>query len=183
MPEEPPLSSSSEEHTLRVQQHFVRRQQAVLGYVLSLEPRLHDAQEIVQEVFLTVSRKAATWTEGTNFLAWACTIARYHTLDYQRKRARGAAQLDADVVDLVYAEVPEDAEAFERESAALRICLKHLAPRARELVRLRYHGGSTPEQIATRIGWTAASVRVALTRARTALRECLKGQLSLKESL
>lgn len=178
MSDEPLISPSPDEHTLRVQQHFVRRQQAVLGYVLSLEPRLSDAQEIVQEVFLTVSRKAATWTAGTNFLAWACTIARYHTLDYQRKRSRGAAQLDADVVDLVYADVLDDAEEFERETAALQQCLKRLAPRARELVRLRYHGGSTPEQIATRIGWTAASVRVALTRARAALRECLRGQLS-----
>lgn len=182
MSDEASISPSPDEHTLRVQQHFVRRQQAVLGYVSSLEPRLSDAQEIVQEVFLTVSRKAATWTEGTNFLAWACTIARYHTLDYQRKRSRGAAQLDDDVVDLVYADVPDDAEAFERESAALRNCLKQLAPRARELVRLRYHGGSTPEQIATRIGWTSASVRVALVRARAALRECMNGKLSLKEA-
>lgn len=181
MPEISPPSPSPDEHTLRVQQHFVRHQQAVLAYVLSLEPRLSDAQEIVQEVFVTVSRKAATWTEGTNFLAWACTIARYHTLDNQRKRGRGAAQLDDDVVDLVYADVPEDVEAFERESAALQNCLKQLAPRARELIRLRYHGGSTPQQIASRIGWTAASVRVALTRARAALRDCLRSQLPAKE--
>ena len=33
-------------HTLLVQQLFVRHQKAVLGYVLSLEPNLADAQDI-----------------------------------------------------------------------------------------------------------------------------------------
>jgi DNA-directed RNA polymerase specialized sigma24 family protein len=34
-----------------------------------------------------------------------------------------------------------------------------------------------PEQIAEAVGWTANAVRVALTRARTFLRECMEQQL------
>jgi DNA-directed RNA polymerase specialized sigma24 family protein len=35
-----------------------------------------------------------------------------------------------------------------------------------------------PEQIATGIGWTVNAVRVALTRARGMLRECMEKQLN-----
>jgi len=70
------FSDTSNGHELHVQQLFVRHQQTVLGYVLSIEPSFADAQDIAQEVFPAVSRKARTWSAGTNFLAWVCTVAR-----------------------------------------------------------------------------------------------------------
>ena len=66
-----------DDHTLQVQTLFVQHQLAVMAYVLSLEPGIHDAEEIVQETFVTASRKASTWTAGTNFFAWACAIPRF----------------------------------------------------------------------------------------------------------
>lgn len=172
LPEPPP------EHTLHVQQLFVRHQQAVLAYVLSIEPNLADAQDIVQEVFLVVTRKAATWTAGTNFLAWACTIARYETLRFQRASTRRVARLDEDVVELLHGAVENDERSHETRLAALRQCLSRLAPRARELITRRYHQGEMPERIAPAIGWSVNAVRVALTRARQALRRCLEQQLA-----
>lgn len=162
-----------DDHTLAVQTLFVQHQQAVLAYVLSLEPDLHDAQEIVQETFVTASRKAATFAAGTNFLAWVCAIARFKTLHYQRTRSRRNARLAEDVVELLAQDDEGDLAAFQSQVTALRRCLRELAPKARELVNLRYHAGKLPEQIADEVGWTANSVRVALTRARNALRDCL----------
>ena len=137
-----------------------------------------EAEEIVQEVFLVVSRKAQTWSAGTDFLAWACTVARYETLHFQRTHARRTARLDEDVIELLYATEPVDESAWQHRVEALRRCLGRLAPRAKELVWRRYHGAQMPEQIATGIGWTVNSVRVALTRARGVLRECLEKQLN-----
>ncbi len=167
-------SQTPDPHTLHVQQLFVRHQQAVLGYVLSIEPNLADAQDIVQEVFLTVSRKASTWREGTNFLPWACTVARYETLMFQRSRARRVGRLDEDVVELLHGEKSFDERQFQGQLDALQTCLGRLAPRARELVLRRYHGAQMPEQIAPVVGWSVNSVRVALTRAREVLRECME---------
>ena len=164
-------------HALHVQQLFVRHQQTVLGYVLSIEPNFADAQDIVQQVFLAVSRKAQTWTAGTDFLAWVCTVARYETLHFQRTRARRTGRLDEDVIELLHADQAVDESEWQDRVDALRRCLGHLAPRAKELVRRRYHGAQMPEQIATAIGWTVNAVRVALTRARGALRACMEKQL------
>jgi len=170
-------SDTSNDHALHVQQLFVRHQQTVLGYVLSIEPNFADAQDIVQQVFLAVSRKAQTWSAGTDFLAWVCTVARYETLHFQRTRGRRAARLDEDVIELVYADEAVDESEWQQRVDALRRCLGRLAPRAEELVWRRYHGAQLPGEIATAIGWTVNAVRVALTRARNALRECMERQL------
>jgi RNA polymerase sigma-70 factor (ECF subfamily) len=167
-----------EDHTLYVQQLFVQHQQAVLGYVLSIEPNFADAQDIVQEVFLAVSRKAQTWSAGTDFFAWVCTVARYETLQFQRTRSRRTARLDENVIELLYSAEAVDEAEWQHRVDVLRRCLDRLAPRARELVRRRYHGAQMPEQIAKGIGWTVNAVRVALTRARGVLRECMEQRLS-----
>ncbi len=173
---------SIEQHRLHVQQLFIRHQQALLSFVHSIEPNSADAQDIVQEVFLAVSKKAATWSTGTNFHAWICTVARYEVLNFQRARARRAARLDQDVVELVCAESPPDLEEFEHRVSLVRKCLDRLSPKARKLILLRYHNALMPEAIASTVGWTVNSVRVALTRSRQILRECLERQLSLEKA-
>ncbi len=168
-------------HTFQVQQLFIRHQQVVLGYVLSREPNFADAQDIVQEVFMTISKKADTWTLGTDFLAWVCTVARYEVLHFQRTRARRNARLEQDVLELIDIENEMDIAMFQQRVAALQNCLEKLAPRARELVIRRYHQSEMPEQIAPEVGWTVNSVRVALTRARQFLRDCMKQQTTINE--
>jgi RNA polymerase sigma-70 factor (ECF subfamily) len=173
--------SSRESHQLQVQQLFVRHQPALLAYVLSLEPSYADAQDIVQEVFLAVSRKADSWSAGTNFTAWVFAIARFEVLHFQRRRARAGRRLDEEVVELLQDTVGlPDVDDFERQLRMLQGCLQQLAPRARELILLRYHQGDKPEQIATIVGWSINAVRVALTRARQSLRRCLEKRWSLE---
>ncbi len=168
-----------DEHTLLVQQLFVKHQQALLAYVLSIVPNLSDAQDIVQAVFLVVTRKAATWTSGSNFIAWACAIARYEAMHHLRSAKSRGATLDHDVLDLLHSEEAVD-ERFTDQVAQLAECLQRLSPRASELILLRYHSGHMPEAIATSVQWSVNAVRVALTRARVALRECLERQQALE---
>ena len=174
-------SPTPSDHTLQVQRLFVQHQQVVLYYVLTIEPNLGDAQDIVQEAFLTVSRKAETYALGTNFPAWACTVARYNTLHFQRTRSRRVARLDDDVVELLYPTGGFDEDSFKHRMAALQGCMGKLAPRAYELVMLRYHNDQMPEQIAVTVGWSVNAVRVALSRSRQLLRECLDRRLAVNE--
>lgn len=169
------------EHTLQVQRLFVQHQQVVLYYVLTIEPNLGDAQDIVQETFLTVSRKAETYALGTNFPAWACTVARYQALQFQRSRARATARLDDDVLEMLYGGDSPPPEMLGHRTEALKGCLGKLAPKAADLIRRRYHLGQMPEDIAAVVGWTPNSVRVALTRARQTLRACVDRTLGPSE--
>ena len=94
-------------------------------------------------------------------------------MSFQRDRGRRNCRLAEDVVELLAEYMEEDFSMFQGRVSALRGCMKDLAPKAHELINLRYHAGLMPEQIAGEIDWTANAVRVALTRARDALRDCL----------
>jgi RNA polymerase sigma-70 factor (ECF subfamily) len=175
---EPPRSGdagAAAEKTMRVQQLFVKHQLSLRAFILSLEPNFTDAEDLLQEVFLVITRKANEFQEGTNFFAWACTIARYKLLELMRRRARSQA-LSEEVVEALCAVEPE--HAFDDSRVALlQQCLEQLAPKARQMMYLRYYGEHSPAQIARLVSWTPNAVRVALSRARAVLQECLERRL------
>jgi RNA polymerase sigma-70 factor (ECF subfamily) len=93
------------------------------------------------------------------------------------RRKVSAPALTEEALAALCDEVP-DAGYFEDRLSALRECLRGLAPRARELVWLRYHGELGSLEIATKLTWKEPAVRVALSKARTFLRECVQRQLA-----
>src|SRR4051812_14158334 len=164
------------EKTVRVQQLFVKHQLAVRAFILSLEPNFTDAEDLLQEVFLVITRKANDFQEGTNFFAWACTIARYKLLESIRRRSRSQV-LSEEVLESLCSVEPEP-HFDDSRLALLQQCLEQLAPKARQMMYLRYFGEHSPAQIARLVSWTPNAVRVALSRARTVLQECLERRIS-----
>ena len=75
---------SGGDSTVRVQQLFVRHQGIVKAFILSLQPGFADAEDVLQETFLVVTRRAADFHEGTNFVAWACSIAQLKLFEARR---------------------------------------------------------------------------------------------------
>jgi RNA polymerase sigma-70 factor, ECF subfamily len=165
------------DHHVIVQQLFVKNQSAIRAFILSLCPDFTEAEDILQEVFLTVTRKAGGFRLDSSFKAWAFTIARFKVLEAQRRwRRAGAVDLSEETIEALVASVPEE-DPFESQLQLVRKCLDGLAPRAREIVRLRYHGEHGPEEIARRLEWSCNAVNVALSKARALLRECVQRRL------
>jgi RNA polymerase sigma-70 factor, ECF subfamily len=168
------------EKTMRVQQLFVKHQLGLRAFILSLEPNFTDAEDLLQEVFLVVTRKANEFEEGTNFFAWGCTIARYKLMELLRRRARSQS-LSEEVIEALCASEPEH-HFDDSRLAILRGCLEQLAPKARQMMYLRYYGEHSPAQIARLVSWTPNAVRVALSRGRTVLQECLERRMRKEAS-
>jgi len=163
-------------HTVRVQQLFVKHQTGVKAFILSLQPNFNEADDILQEVFLVVTRKAGEFREGSNFMAWALTIARLKVLEFLRRHKADERVLSHHVVETLCAAVPEEGF-FEDRFALVRACLEKLAPRMQDVVRLRYFGERGPREIARLLSWTTNSVNVALSKARKLIQECVHRQL------
>jgi RNA polymerase sigma-70 factor (ECF subfamily) len=161
-------------HEIRVQQLFVRYQGQLRAYLLALRPDFALADDILQEVFLTVSSRAAEFDLNTSFLAWARAIARFKFLEACRQNSKPS--LTPEAVDSLTASCPETWASDER-LAALTQCLGKLAPRAQEIVRLRYLREHSPPEIAQLLSRTVNSISVALSKARLTLRECIERQL------
>lgn len=170
--------SSVTEHTTHVQQLFVQHGAAVKYFVLSLLPSPAEAEDVVQEVFLTVTAKAHDFEEGTNFKSWAFAIARFKVLEFLRARKRAPMTLSQETMELLADESSEDLfgedlHAMSKLNETLSQCLDKLPPKARRLVELVYQDGLKPGAVAEEVGWSAQSVYVALSRARTTLHECI----------
>jgi RNA polymerase sigma-70 factor (ECF subfamily) len=169
-------SDHPSDHTVRVQQLFVKNQSRLKGFILALQPDFSDAEDILQEVFLVITRKADQFAEGTNFMAWALSICRLKVFEAFRKQKTAAKQLSEEVMDSLCSTAPE--EIFEESrSAAVRVCMEKLAPNMQEIMRLRYFAEHGPTEIARLLSWTPNAVNVALSKARKLMHECVGRRL------
>jgi RNA polymerase sigma-70 factor (ECF subfamily) len=166
--------SQPSDHTLAVQGLFVQHHSALQVFILALVPDFNTAQDVLQETFLTITSKAHEFTPETNFLNWARAIARYKVL--QATSVRRGETLSATAMESLCAvEIPET---DDRRIETLNTCIEKLAPHARRVIELRYQGSHSPPEIARLIGWATKAVNVALSRARSALRDCVARKLA-----
>jgi RNA polymerase sigma-70 factor, ECF subfamily len=178
MHEDPP--TPEETHTAKVQGLFLQYQPAVRGYILAMIPDFSAADDVMQETFLTVTRKAATFEIGTSFPAWVKTIARFKALE--AIRSRRFESLSEEVLQALGAEPRELRADADERLALLRGCLDQLAPQARRSIDFRYQNDHLPPQIADLMGCTVQSVNVTLSRARAFLRDCVQSKMATNPS-
>lgn len=166
-------------HLHEVQCQFLKHSNRLRGFILGLLPDRIAADDVLQEVFLTVSAKATEFQSGTNFLAWARAIARLKVLEYRQRKFSAGGQLSDEAWDLLAQTAHEVDETWDARREALQKCLSELAPRAREVVHLRYSiERLSLEEVAQRMLWTVGSVKVALSRAKDVLWECVQRRLA-----
>ncbi len=166
-------------HTLQVQKLFVKHQRQLRAYVLALWPDSTVADDILQEVFLTVTQKAEQFQTGTDFTSWTRAIARFKAIEM--RRASGKFLVSEDVCEILATDCPTN-WADDHRLSALSRCMKTLAPKARELIQLRYVEELTPMEIAERLSRTVNSIGVALAKARVVLRDCMQRELTSGEA-
>ncbi|MEO7597838.1 MAG: sigma-70 family RNA polymerase sigma factor [Opitutus sp.] len=155
---------------------FVRNQARIRGFVLSLLGDVSVAEDVIQETFLVVQRKAAEFRPDSNFVAWVFQIARFQVMKAQEQHQREMSRFSDETLESLAASVPE--RPFdESKLSALPGCMAKLAPQARRIVDLFYEAEHRPSQIAQILNWNPTAVSVALCRARRFLRQCIEHQV------
>ena len=167
------------EHVAAVQVLFVNHLPAVRALILALWPDFDGANDIVQETFLTVTRKAADFKIGSDFAAWATTIARYKVKEAWKTKHRTFEVMSPEIIESLVSCMPA-ANERQGELAALSECMERLSPKARMIVKMRYEHSHSLSEIGRRIGWRAGSVHVALSRARMLLRDCVHAKVAVR---
>lgn len=131
------------------------------------------AEEIVQEVFLQVWRKAATFSpERGTFRAWVFQIAHYRVLNELRRRSR-QPQLEEDPEGLRLSAAPdpmpgpEELVTAEARRTEVREALEALPAAQRQAIQMAFVEGLTHEQVAN-------SLRLPLGTAKTRIRAGLR---------
>ena len=160
------------EATVRVQQLFVRYQSHLRSFVLALTGDFGITDDIVQEVFLTITAKAADFRPDASFRHWMLAIARFKVLESRRAAHRFSPR----VIESLAAALKPDAVGEDRLEPLLD-CLAEMPPKMRELVRLRYFSQHGPTELAAMLGRSISGVNTTLTKARDLLRECVQRKL------
>ncbi len=157
---------------------FVQHRDTLYGYVFALTRDHNAAEDILQDIGVSILTEAQRGTDPANFIPWARGLARHRVADHYRRqstRNRHEIHLEkfADAVDLAFSEqAPTPADNHCRLKL-LRECLDRLTDRVRTIIDLRYSGQKSIDEIASSLSWTPASIKVALSRARRALADCV----------
>ncbi len=144
------------------------------AFLVSLMPGSPDIGDVLQETNIVLWKSRSRYRPGSNFLAWAFTIARLEVLHYRtRAKRQRIVLLSDDLLELMAVETPDDLD-HEAYLRALESCKAKLPGKQRELIDVRYRPGYTLEAHARDTGRKASALRVALMRVRESLRECIE---------
>lgn len=155
---------------------------AVTGYINAVVTDPHLADDVLQEVALTLLRKFGEYDRSRPFIAWAMGVTKTAILSARRDRSRAWSRLQPTTIESLEQIWQEVLHTADARRDALNDCLRHISGRNRELLTLRYEASIEPQDIAVRLGMTAVSVRVALTRIRAALQICIEKHLSTSDA-
>ena len=158
---------------------FVLHQQHIHGYIRALVPNRHDAEEVLQETASVLWRKFDQFEPGSNFLAWALTVARYRVKEHQRKRP-SAIPFDEQFAEAVAEDTVAVSGRLSDMRDALAACLDKLKPRDRTLFQQRHASDAGVAELAREIGRPVSTVYNALARIRSSLLSCIERRLSLE---
>lgn len=133
-----------------------------------------DAQDAVQEAFVSAWRGLDRFRDGQAFGPWIMTIVTRRCLNMLRSRKRSRVD-DVDAGQLVdrTSVVEAGLERIERDRM-LAGALRHLAPQALAVVVLHYSEDLPCARIAQMLEMSESAVKVTLFRARAKLRDILK---------
>ena len=154
---------------------YARYASCVHGVCLATGP-IEDANDLVQEVFLSALRAIDQLEDPARLSAWLLTIARNRARDALRERGRSVPiDRSAPPEEFAARSAPAETETDgEDEARAVLAAIQSLPESYRETLVLRLVEGLTGPEIADRTGLTHGSVRVNLHRGMKLLRERLE---------
>ena len=141
------------------------------------------SEEVTQDVFLNVWRRAASYKSGRGkFTTWLFGIAHHRTIDELRKRTRGRRHSIENVDDFLNLESsdiqPADAAVANSEYATVRKALLDLPEAQRAVIEMSYFGGFTQAEISEKLdqplGTVKTRMRLGLKKLRAALASKLR---------
>jgi RNA polymerase sigma-70 factor (ECF subfamily) len=156
------------------EQLVVRHQPAMYRLALRMLTSSGDAEDVVQDVFITAWRQLPELRDDAAFVGWLYRVTTNRCLNVLRAR-KPTTELDQDTAISGRADVqPERAAEISGELAALHRALAVLPPTQRACWLLREAHGRSYDEIARIVGTSPTAVRGRIARARSQLAEAMR---------
>lgn len=175
----PRLMAAAQDGDRRAYETLLRQ---ATPYIRAVVRQVHAApdraEEVVQDVLLTVHRMRHTYDPSRPFRPWLAAIARRRSIDALRRRRRTEAH---EIFDAAAYETFADPAANKHEerpatAAGLDAAVASLPAQQREAVRLLKLRGLTLAEASAASGTSIAALKVNVHRAIKSLRKRMTGE-------
>ncbi len=159
-------------------QLYDRYRVIVFGLLMRILNNREEAEDVLQEVFLQVWRKADDFDEsrGRPF-TWLVTLGRSRGIDRLRTLASRERAAEAGAREVVEQVSDAATDAFKSEQRGLvNSALAQLPDEQKRPLMLAYFDGLTQSEIATRLGAPLGTVKTRMRTGLMRLRELLAGK-------
>jgi RNA polymerase sigma factor (sigma-70 family) len=149
----------------------------LFGVALRILGERSEAEDVLQEVFVTVWRKAADFDASrASPITWLVAITRNRAIDRLRatKSSRNMDPIDEANEIADSAPMADSALETAQDNARLHGCLDTLAADERTAMRGAFFDGNTYEDLAQRTGVPLATMKSRIRRAMIKLKSCLE---------
>lgn len=151
--------------------------------VHALVPSWHDAEDIIQEVRLQLWQEFENFQPGSDFPAWARTIARYSVRRHVTMSRRKPLLFSADVEDALMVNIAKTSKPqADRRLEILAKCVTRLSSEALGLLRRCYIEKKKIKDIAAELGRSLAGTYQSLFRVRRELLGCMREHLHREDN-
>jgi RNA polymerase sigma-70 factor (ECF subfamily) len=135
------------------------------------------AEDVTQEVFLEVWRKAARFDSDLGKgKTWVMTIAHRRAVDAVRRSESQRRQDHQAAPEEVSHDQPVEAVIQAEEHSGVRTCMETLTDLQLESVRLAYFNGYTYNEVATLLDKPLPTIKTRMRDGLIRLRDCLEGR-------
>ncbi|MBN1766175.1 MAG: sigma-70 family RNA polymerase sigma factor [Sedimentisphaerales bacterium] len=151
---------------------FTKHQKNIFFYILSLVSNHSDAEDILQETAGDMWKLFDRYQQGTNFLNWSLTIAKFRVLKFRRNQNKKLQILDDVLFQKLAEELPVRKDMEDRR-LALEGCLNRLGNSERILLRLHYEERQTYRSIAKKYHYPERRIYSMMSRIHMFLHDCI----------
>jgi len=150
----------------------------LFGVCLRILNDRSEAEDVLQDVYVTVWRKAATFDPGrASPITWMVAIARNRAIDRLRASAVSRRMEPIEAADGVGDPAPAAVERIEMAQQHQRLarCLEGLEARHSAAIRAAFLGGASYNKLAQRMSVPLGTMKSWIRRGLLKLRACLEG--------
>lgn len=143
----------------------------LMGFILKRVRNRHDAEDILQDVFIKIHNGINKLEEKDKMQSWVYQIARNTIIDYYRR------QTDVTVTSEIYEDIVDESITSQINNEEIASCLipmiDQMPERYKQAVTLTEINGFSQKEMADKLGLSLSGAKSRVQRGRDKLKEML----------
>jgi RNA polymerase sigma-70 factor (ECF subfamily) len=168
---------SEEGHLRRQFENLLQQhEQQLFSFIYAMVRNFQDTEDVFQQTCIVLWERFEEFEPGTNFGAWACTVARFRALKLFRKRGRDKTVAFSEETHdaLLQTYAAADTLHLEDRRRLLGQCVEELPDHFRTLIERVYGRREQVPDVAAELGRPTRGVYNSIRAARKLLRGCIQ---------